>query len=363
MNRTLISFLCYHSIILIDGRCVKMDIHTLSKRFNVFADRECRDSSDLYHHLALHIAEDHSFLQLASHARPGQPVPNLLFGAVHYLLLKGLQHPLLNYYSSIVSKPMDPSTAIDALKDFCNRHEDEIIQLLTRKIVQTNEVRRCGYLYPSFCYIYQLTQKPLALVEIGTSAGLQLLWDKYAYRYNSNQIYGDKQSELKIAAEIRGDTTPFLTDQSPPVANRIGIDLHINDVMNPEDYLWLKALIWPEHHERRVHFERAALLVKQHPLELIEGDGVALLPSVASNIPKESTLCVFHTHVANQIPHEAKLLLMKQIQDLGQERDIFHLYNNMWDLDLHLDYHINGQQYKRTLAKTDGHGRWFEWIL
>jgi hypothetical protein len=301
---------------------------------------------------------------MAAHVRPGQPVPNLFLGAIHYLLLKGKSHELREYYGSIVNNLRAVDTAYTCFKDFCLQHENEIIPLLKSKLVQTNEVRRCAYLYPAFCYIYEKTKRPLAFIEIGTSAGLQLLWDKYAYSYNSKEVYGNILSELQITSEIRGDRQPILLKHSPPVTTRIGIDLHINDLKDPEDYLWLKSLIWPEHAERNKNFENAARCLKDdQSVELIEGDGVSLLTKITSTIPQESTLCVFHTHVASQMSKEDKYKLIKQIQSLGEGRDVFHIYNNMWDLDLHLDYYLEGKEYKETIAETDGHGRWFQWKI
>ena len=335
----------------------------LSERFRQFARRECRGSSSLYEHLAERIADDAELLRLAAHSSGGQPVPNLFLGAVHYLLLGGIRHPAAEYYPSLVDDPREPTEAFVEFKAFCERYAHEIIPILKNKLVQTNEVRRCAYLYPSFCHIYKVTGKPLALIEIGTSAGLQLLWDQYSYSYRTGRTYGARQSPLEIDADIRGASFPFLFEQSPPVTSRIGLDLHINRIADPENYLWLRALIWPEHQERVRCFERAAACLSGQPLELIEGDGVALLPSVASGAAKDATLCIFHTHVANQIPRESKLELEEQIRALGLQRDVFHLYNNMWDGDLHLDYFLEGRQFKNTIAKTDGHGRWFEWLL
>jgi hypothetical protein len=69
-----------------------MEISRLSDRFKTFAEKECAGSSELYEFLSTKIAEDNEILELSSNAKEGQPVPNLLFGAVHYLLLKGNEH-------------------------------------------------------------------------------------------------------------------------------------------------------------------------------------------------------------------------------------------------------------------------------
>ncbi|WP_201002334.1 DUF2332 domain-containing protein [Paenibacillus glycanilyticus] len=335
-------------------------LEQLSERFRRFAEMECKHSSLLYEHLARNVADDSELLKLAAHSRTGQPVPNLFLGAVHYLLLKGTRHELAYYYASIVQDPKNLAGVYASFKQFCKQYEADIIYLLRTRLVQTNEVRRCAYLYPAFCYIYQLTGKPLSLVEIGTSAGLQLLWDKYKYSYSSQlEEYGNEHAALKITSELRGD--PILLTQSPPVAGKIGVDLHINDLKHQDHFLWLKALIWPEHRERRAYFEAAAACLEQYPVKLIEGDGVELLPDIVPAIASDTTLCIFHTHVANQFTAATKTKLLESIEVLGRQRDVFHLYNNMWDMNFHLDYYRNGEEKKLTLAETDGHGRWFKW--
>ncbi len=301
-----------------------MNTYDLSKRFIVFANRECRASSQLYEHLAKHIAHDKDLLEIAAHSQPGQPVPNLLLGSVHYLLLNGIEHELAAYYASMTETPLQPSGAIHFFRDFCIRHRSLLIYLLKSKIVQTNEVRRCAYLYPSFCRVFAIAQKPLSLIEIGTSAGLQLVWDQYSYSYSSihNQTFGGESSKLRLSAETIGNIIPLMSTKSPLVERRIGID----------------------------------------PVEFIQGDGVTLLPALAATVSRDTALCIFHTHVANQMSDEAKKTLNNHIQGLCEAgRDVFHLYNNMQDFDLHLDYHLDGNMVHETLATTDGHGRWFEW--
>lgn len=306
-----------------------MEREKLSFLFRNFAWKECHLSSPLYQQLSLKIAQDDELLAVASHALRGQPVPNLLFGAVHYLLLKGKDHPLRDYYPDLVKSPRKADEAFPAFRDFCLLFKDEIIPILRQKRVQTNEIGRCAYLYPSFCLIYNRVKKSLSLIEIGTSAGLQLLWDHYSYAYGGSHTYGHPSSPVRIESEIRGSRQPFLFPDSPPVAFRMGIDLHIMDLTDQEDFLWMRSLIWPEHQKRVRLFEKAARQLKKHPLRLIEGDGVEMLPKLARQVPENTALCIFHTHVANQMPDQVKQKLKDQIGELGRTQTVFH-YTTTW---------------------------------
>lgn len=338
-----------------------MNVNWISERFHRFALNECKGSSPLYESLSLNISKDEDLLRLCLHANNGQPIPNLLFASVHYLLLKGYEHLLREYYPSLVKEPKQEGNVYPIFKDFCFTFQEEIKELLQTKRVQTNEVRRCAYLYPLFCFIFEKTKTPLALIELGTSAGLLLLWDEFAYSYGDEKVYGNQHASLHLQTEIRGSGIPPLLKQSPPVSTRIGIDLHVVDVTNQDDAMWLTSLIWPEHQERLAYLEKAIHQFHITKPTLIEGDGVELLKVHSLNIPENETLCIFHTHVANQIPDEVKYELMKTIEEIGQTRDVFHIYNNIWDRLLHIDYVLDGKEHKCVIGRTDGHGRWFEW--
>src|SRR5690625_4066217 len=186
-----------------------------SNRFCHFA-LECKGASELYEYLSLKIAEDEELLELSAFAQKGQPIPNMLFGAVHYLLLQGKTHALRKYYPSIVEHPNGFETVFLAFKDFCQRYKAEIIGLLQTKLVQTNEVRRCAYLYPAFCYMFKKVAKPLAQIEIGTSAGLQLFWDKYRYSYGTKKTYGAKKTTVHLTSKVTTESLPPLLNSPPP---------------------------------------------------------------------------------------------------------------------------------------------------
>ncbi|WP_337970521.1 DUF2332 family protein, partial [Virgibacillus salexigens] len=95
--------------------------------------------------------------------------------------------------------------------------------------MQTNEVRRCAYLYPIFCGIYKQTNKPLSLIEIGTSAGLQLLVEQYSYSYGDGIIYGNPGAALHITSRVRKGKKPPHLAIRPSIVSRVGVDLHCCD--------------------------------------------------------------------------------------------------------------------------------------
>ena len=78
-------------------------------------------SSPLYERLSLGIAEDRELLELATHARPGQPA-QLLLGCVHWLLLAGTRHPLSAFYPSLAQGPIPDGDPYPSFRDFCLEH-------------------------------------------------------------------------------------------------------------------------------------------------------------------------------------------------------------------------------------------------
>jgi Uncharacterized protein conserved in bacteria (DUF2332) len=118
-------------------------VRELADRFRTSASEF--ETSPLYRALCSVVAEDERLLGMLDCRRPGQDPSFLRFGAVHYLLLSGVEHPLSRFYASVSADPIAPDAATGwAFRDFCRRYEADLRSLIARKLVQTNVVRECS---------------------------------------------------------------------------------------------------------------------------------------------------------------------------------------------------------------------------
>jgi hypothetical protein len=340
-------------------------IDDLPRRFERFAQRECH-VSPLYERLSLGIAEDPALLAIAVRANPGQPAPNLFLGAVHFLLLRGAQQPLATFYPSLSPATSWPADPYPSFRACCLEHQEEILDLISTRIVQTNEVRRCGCLLPAFAYVAQQAGgRPLAIVEIGASAGLNLLWDRYGYDYGVGRWFGNPRSPVQIACELRGNRQPPLPAVWPVVTMREGLDLNPIDVRDSAAVLWLCALVWPDEAGRAELLQRAVQVAQQDPPRLVAGDALDVLPEVLATIPPEQAVCVFHAHTMNQFPPEARARLSGLLAEHGGGRDLYRVAIE-WLGETHpqldLISYEDGVKAKRLLAYCGSHGEWLEWL-
>ena len=342
--------------IVVDAKLVDV-----SAQFTDFA-QYCVDSSVLYGFLTVRIAKDEELLAIAAHCQPGQPTPNMLFGAVHYLLHGGQPNPLSRYYPSLTLNHESPDHVFPSFKKFVLSNAEHIIEILQTRLVQTNEVQRSAFLYPSFLTASRLfDNRPLSLIEIGPSAGFNLLWDQYLYQYNDQEPVGLPNSSLTLTSSYRGDARPDFSGPMPTISRRIGIDLHPIDLMDRDEIQWLQALIWPEHFERKMRLNKAIRIAMVNPIEMIQGNAFELLPQVLAEVPETEIAAVYHTFVANQFSEEQRQTLLKIVEDFGSKRDVIHIHNCI-EPHLHATIYRNGERIDIPLATGDPHARWIEWL-
>ena len=295
------------------------DLARVRTHFRYWGQVEARANlSPLYEVFGYAVAEDDAVLALAAECREGQPPPNVLFAAVHALLRHYPDHPLRAYCASLGgSKPADDAAGW-LLREFCLTHREELLPVIHTRLTQTNEVRRCGVLLPAFAQVAGETGQPLALIEIGPSAGLNLLFDRYQYHYGDLRV-GDPASPVALDCEPRGELGSLAI---PAVVSRTGIDINPLDVRNEADVEWLRALLWPEHLDRLQLLDAALDVAREDPPVLHRGDVIELLPDVVRAATEGSTVCLFATFVLNQFPRDLLVRFGARLLELSHQREL-----------------------------------------
>ena len=342
----------------------------LRRAFLRFGEVEATaQQSPIYERLSNLVAGDTELLSVSAHASSGQPAPNLFFGCVHALLDEYHDHPLATYYPSTGGQRAIDAGLDEAFQDFVLAYREEIIALLQTRLVQTNEVRRSVALLPAFAEVTWLSGAPLALIEVGPAAGLNLLFDRYRYDY-SGLAAGDPASELALVTEVRGELPPVAV--LPDVAYRCGIDLNALDVRSDEDVRWLRALLWPEHADRRAVLDAAIEIARRDPPTLASGDLFTELPRAIAAAPTEASVVVFATFVLNQFTTEMRERLRAMLFKASQARVVWLVvvgYQDYFTDDIGEDgsaqvwlARIDGSvATARRLGRTSPHGWWIEW--
>ena len=335
-----------------------MELSVIADAFRFFAKEANLLEGHLYEHLSLRVAEDTELLEIAANAhRP--PVPNLFYYSIHYILKNDPAAPVSKYYGSIVESPAPPTEAYPHFRSYVLEQREEIVRLLKTRLVQTNQVARCSFLLPAFCTVHRLAGMPLSLVDVGCSAGLHLLWDRYLYDYGEVQV-GSPEGRVNITAELRGDIAPPISDGFPPCQSRVGIDLNPVDLSVSDERAWFEALIWPDHPVQRKLADAATQEVVEHPPPMLQGDALKALPGVVESVPDDTALCIYHCHALNQFSRSEKDAFQSLLEQLSQHRTIYWLSGEGYDVHLRTLQDGTGEEFH--LAQKDGHGRWVEWL-
>lgn len=176
------------------------------------------------------------------------------------------------------------------LREVLLGREAEVRATVLARATQTNEVGRLATLVP----VLGLVEGPLALVEVGASAGLCLHPDRYDYVWPG-------------AGELRGSGGPVLTATAtaplpmpashPDVSWRGGVDLNPLDVTDPDATAWLENLVWPEQDERRERLRAAVGVARQEPPRIERGDLFDHLPGLLEQAAPHGTPVVLHSAV------------------------------------------------------------------
>ena len=223
-----------------------------------------------------------------------------LLGAAHRLVLEGRAPELARFYPSVGgTDDGDPTPAFLAA---VAAHRPEVEAAMTRG-VQTNEVGRAAVLAPGFALIARRAQRPLRLLEVGSSAGLLLRWDRYHYVAGTTEL-GDPSSPL-VFDDVWVDPPP---DLSGPVtiADRRGCDVAPIDAHSEDGRLTLLSFVWPDQLERFTRLRTALDLAPSTPVTIDRADaGAWVEANLAQPVAGVATV-VFHSIVLQYLTVETR---------------------------------------------------------
>ncbi len=241
-----------------------------AENYRAFA-AEAHGRSPAYESLAGSVAEDAAILRFLGSLPPERRQPNLLFAAARYLL-------------------GDP-VGITRLRALVRRDRAGLSAVMMARRTQTNEPARCATLLPALAQL----PPPLALIEVGASAGLTLLVDRYSYDYAGHRIAGHDPQAPTLRCTPRGPAP--LPDRLPAITWRAGLDLNPLDVTSDDDVRWLSCLVWPGEGDRGPRLAAAIAAARRDPPVVHRGDLLTDLPALAAQAPAEATLVVYHSAV------------------------------------------------------------------
>lgn len=313
--------------------------------------------SPVYARLAMRLADDPTPARPIVGADTSWDLCLRLFAAVHYHALSGAAPDALSGEWS------DFSAALTTNEDSLRRFVDE-------QGVQTNEPQRCVALLPAFLTLARETGLPVDLVELGPSAGLNLVFDCYGYVYAEGQ-YGEPGARLSFSATERGRVPGELLRTPIEVRDRRGIDLAPVDVATAEGSLLLQSFLWPGLTERAARLDAAIETLLESPVRphLLRGDYVAVLPEVLAQRSSEVLTVVFQTASTGYLPQPRYDALRRALETAaGDGRPLAWVSSrrreerqfvdeDRWELELRL-----WPEPARLVALVDFHGNWVDWL-
>jgi hypothetical protein len=281
----------------------------------------------LYERLALELADE-----LLLPPEVDWRYPLQLFSGLHYLVLAGRAS-----WEDVGS----------ALRD----EADFLAEWVATERVQTNEPRRCWWLVPCFAEAARRTgADTFDCLELGCSAGLNLLWDRYGYEYAVRALEGSPV----FRGEERGKPAPV--EALPRVRSRVGVDLAPPDLHTEEGVRLLKAFVWAGQEERLADLDAAIEVWRRDPPEIVVGDLVDELPTLLGRRQDDGVLLVWETAALGYLPEERRehargLLAAAEcvFVHTGRPQDGSHDHYGLYVDD-------------DEVAHAEFHGAWIEWL-
>lgn len=231
---------------------------------------------------------------------------------------------------------------------------------------QTNEVSRSNALLGAALHVAKRTGLPLAIREIGSSAGLNLGFDAYAYDLGDAR-WGDPSGAVRIEAAWDGALPPL--DAKLAVVSREGCDLNPLDPENEADRERMLSYIWPDQTARLARIEAALDAAVRTGRKVEKADAADWVERAFEDGGKKGEVRVLmHSIVWQYLPKDVQARITAAMEKagaaatrdapvawIGVEADA----KDAASASVRLRLWPDGTD--EELGRADFHGRWTKW--
>ncbi len=245
-----------------------------------------------------------------------------LAGSVHRLVLERRAGALATFYPS-VGGTWDLEHGWPAFEQLLADEPDAVREWLDRP-PQTNEVGRAAALMGGLLHLRH--RLPVRLLEIGSSAGLNLLADRFAYVDSSGVTYGDPASPVRLDDAWHGRALSPWPDLR--IVERRGSDVMPVDATSTEGRLALTAYVWPDQTARHERLRGALALAAETPVEVRRQDAVTFVNEIG--LRPGTTTVLWHSVMWQYLSRAEQAAVTARIKTLGalatEEAPFAHLF-------------------------------------
>jgi hypothetical protein len=288
-------------------------------------------------------------------------VPLRLMAGVHHLVLAGLLPELARHFPTAGGSPVWPE-AWERFRDAVRQHEPELRRWL-EYVPQTNEVGRSSTLLGGFHAITREHGLPLRIRELGASAGLNLLWDRYHYELGGVR-WGDEQSAVRLRSDWSGPP-PALVEHVE-VESRRGCDISPIRITEPEARERLEAYVWPDQPDRLTRLRSAISMALEAPPAIEAGAASDWLAGALEQQPSGVTTVIYHSAFWPYLSETEQSTISELMHEAGTHASSeaplawLRLEDGRSHPELWLRLWPGGEDIQ--LAEAQNHGRWIRWL-
>lgn len=288
-------------------------------------------------------------------------LPLRLMGALHGLVIEEIDAGLAAVYPPH-DQGLSDDTVWDAVSAALAAHPRFITARL-RRPPQTNETMRSAALCPGFLTIIARTELPLITSELGASAGLNQIWNRFCYRFG-DAAWGPEDSPVRLVPEWQGPPPPLVPVR---LLERAGCDTAPPDLAKPADCLRLLSYVWADQPERLARMQAALALAGEAGVQIITRDAIDWLSDRLALRLQGAAHVIYHSIFWQYLDPSAQAAAVERLSEAG--RRATREAPLAW-LRLEADGESPGAAIlltlwpdgeTRRLGRADFHGRWVHW--